>query len=482
MTTPIPPNHCAFTLGEAAAAVGGLLRGGNPDSRATSVSIDTRTLEPGAIFLALRGAADGHAFVAEAARHGAAATIVEASRAFHGIASIEVPDTLEALGNLARAHLERVRAARDLPIITIGGAAGKTTTKELTAAAARAIFGPTLATPGNLNNRIGVPMTIFTLTEAHRAAVLECGTNTRGEIAQLGAIVSPDAAAVLNIAIEHSEGLGSLEEIAAEEAAIFAAARRAVIIPANEPILSRWLPKRLRAITFGTAPDADVRVKMRTALPDGRQRIALELSPALLAPGASPALIADLHLLGAAAALNCAAAVALIAAALNAPLAAGQIETIAAVFSAATPIARRMVPLEIGGALVLDDSYNAQPPSMRIAIDTAREVAAAHRARLLLALGDMLELGALAPAAHDDALAHAIDAGAAIIIAVGSQMRAAVERVAPEARSKCDLRSVPDSAAAAPIVRGALRRGDVLLVKGSLGIAMDRVIAGLLPQ
>ncbi len=215
MTTPIPPNHCAFTLGEAAAAVGGLLRGGNPDSRATSVSIDTRTLEPGAIFLALRGAADGHAFVAEAARHGAAATIVEASRAFHGIASIEVPDTLEALGNLARAHLERVRAARDLPIITIGGAAGKTTTKELTAAAARAIFGPTLATPGNLNNRIGVPMTIFTLTEAHRAAVLECGTNTRGEIAQLGAIVSPDAAAVLNIAIEHSEGLGSLEEIAA---------------------------------------------------------------------------------------------------------------------------------------------------------------------------------------------------------------------------------------------------------------------------
>ena len=479
MATPIPPNRCAFTLGEAAAAVSGVLRGAEPARRAASVSIDTRSLERGALFVALRGAADGHAFLARAAECGAAAAIVETGRASAAIPSIEVADTLAALGRLARAHLCRVRAAQNLPVVTIGGAAGKTTTKELTAAAARAIFGATLATPGNLNNLIGVPMTIFTLTAEHRAAVLECGTNTRGEIARLGAIVEPDAAAVLNVAIEHSEGLGTLEEIADEEAAIFAAARRAAIIPAAETILSQRLPKRLRAITFGAAIGAGVRVASRSALPGGRSRITFELDPGLLAPGANPILSADIRLLGAAAALNCAAAVAAVAAISPAPLSTAQLAAAGAAFAAAAPIARRMVPLEIGGALVLDDSYNAQPPSMDIAIETAREIAAARGARLVLALGDMLELGALAPVSHDEAIGHALGSGAAVIVAVGPEMRAALERISAGARGRCDLRAAPDSAAAAPIVRAILRPGDVLLVKGSLGIAMDRVIAGL---
>ncbi len=476
MATPIPPNHCAFTLGEAAAAVGGVLRGADPERRASSVSIDTRSLEPGAIFVALRGEADGHAYLARAAERGAAATIVETGRAIDALASIEVTDTLDALGRLARAHLARIRAAQNLPVVTIGGAAGKTTTKELTAAAARVIFGATLATPGNLNNLIGVPMTIFMLTTEHRAAVLECGTNTRGEIARLGAIVQPDAAAVLNVAIEHSEGLGTLEEIADEEASIFAATRRTAVIPADDAILLKRLPAELRAISFGVARGADVRVVNRAALSDGRARITLQLNPALLTTGANPILNAEIHMLGAAAALNCAAALAAVAAISPTPITADQLEAIGAVFAAAKPIARRMVPLEIGGALVLDDSYNAQPPSMRIAIETAREIAAARGARLVLALGDMLELGALAPASHDAALRHAADSGAAVIVAVGPEMRAALARLTS---SGCDLLDAADSDDAARIVRGVLRSGDVLLVKGSLGMAMDRVVDAL---
>jgi UDP-N-acetylmuramoyl-tripeptide--D-alanyl-D-alanine ligase len=479
MATPIPANQCGFTLGEAAAAAGGILRGADSARRASSVSIDTRSIEPGALFVALRGAADGHAFVARAAERQAAAAIVETGRALGGLPCIEVADTLDALGRLARAHLNRIRAAREFPVVTIGGAAGKTTTKELTAAAARAIFGATLATPGNLNNLIGVPMTIFTLTAAHRAVVLECGTNTRGEIARLGAIVEPDAAAVLNVAIEHSEGLGTLEEIADEEASIFAAARRVAIIPSGDAALLRRLPQRLRAITFGLAADSDVRVASRTVLPGGRARVRFELNPALLASGANRMLSAEIRMLGAAAALNCAAALAAISAICAAPLSATQLEAAGAAFAAAMPIARRMVPLEFGGALVLDDSYNAQPPSMSIAIDTAREIAAARGARLVLALGDMLELGALAPASHDEALRHALASGAAVIVAVGPAMSAALGRIASGARGGCDLHAAPDSAAAAPIVRGIVRTGDVLLVKGSLGIAMDRVIAGL---
>ena len=132
---------------------------------------------------------DGHDYLQQAAARGAAAAIVANGRGHPDLDCIEVGDTLDALGRLARRHLARTRTARALPLIAIGGAVGKTTTKELTAAVARALFGSTLSTPGNLNNLIGVPMTIFTLTAEHRAAVLECGTNTRGEIPKLAQIV-----------------------------------------------------------------------------------------------------------------------------------------------------------------------------------------------------------------------------------------------------------------------------------------------------
>ena len=147
-------------------------------SKLRGVSIDSRNLIGGEIFVALRGANDGHQFLARASERGAVAAIVEHGRRIDGIACVEVDDTLAALGRLAHHHVERIRAAHPMPLITIGGAAGKTTTKEITAALARAVFGATLSTPGNLNNLIGVPMTLLMLTEAHRAMVIECGTNT----------------------------------------------------------------------------------------------------------------------------------------------------------------------------------------------------------------------------------------------------------------------------------------------------------------
>ncbi|HVN64419.1 MAG TPA: Mur ligase family protein, partial [Candidatus Binataceae bacterium] len=207
MGTPIPQNQCEFTPLEAAEACHGRWSG-TPLTRIRGVSIDTRTIASGELFVALRGlGADGHAYLDQAAARGAAAAIVETGRSHSQLACIEVPDTLVALGALARHHLARARAARTLPVLAIGGAAGKTTTKELTAALSRAIFGDTLSTPGNLNNRIGVPMTILTLGGTHRAAVLECGTNTRGEIARLAQIVEPDSAMILNVDLEHTEGL-----------------------------------------------------------------------------------------------------------------------------------------------------------------------------------------------------------------------------------------------------------------------------------
>jgi UDP-N-acetylmuramoyl-tripeptide--D-alanyl-D-alanine ligase len=197
-----------MTLAEIAQATGGTLFG-DGTRRIRGVSTDSRAIEPGGLFVALKGLShDGHAYLAAAAARGAAAAVVGRGT-IAPIERVEVNDTLDALGRIASHHIHRIRARRPIPTIAIGGAVGKTTTKELTAAAARALFGRTLATGGNLNNLIGVPLTLLGLDENHQAMVIECGTNSPGEIARLARIVEPDVAMVLNAEIEHTEGLGT---------------------------------------------------------------------------------------------------------------------------------------------------------------------------------------------------------------------------------------------------------------------------------
>src|SRR5215469_8829025 len=336
MATTIPPNRCAFTLGEIAAVTDGKLVGGDARTTTIGVSIDTRAMQGGELFVALRGvASDGHDYLTQAAPRGAVAAVVARGRELASLPCVAVEDTLAALGALARFHLQRVRAESRLPVIAVGGAAGKTTTKELLAAAARAVFGSVLATPGNLNNRIGVPMTVFMLSTEHRAAIIECGTNLRGEIAQLAHIVEPDATLVLNVDIEHSEGLGPLEEIADEEAAMFSTARRFAVVSTEQPLLRSRIPPRLGTLTFGTSSEAEVRLASRVLQENGRARIALKLNPRFVKSGESPLLVAEISLLGLAMALNCAAAVAGVLAMNPEPLSGDQLRAIGNALSAA---------------------------------------------------------------------------------------------------------------------------------------------------
>lgn len=480
MATAIPQNHCAFSRDEIVQATGAIALLSGPRDF-TAVSIDSRQTPPGALFVALRGIRDGHEFLAAAAQAGAAAAIVERGRATSALPCFEVEDTLDALGALARAHLARRHRLGRFSTIAIGGAAGKTTTKELTASIMREWYGNILATPGNLNNLIGVPMTIFMLDESHRAAVLECGTNQRGEIARLGSIVRPDVALVLNVDVEHTEGLGSLEGVADEEAALFAAANCAVVATAETLLLER-IPANVKRLTFGFDSDSDVRLIHRHATDDGRQAIELELSSRLVEAGESPRICARMHLLGETAASNAAGATAAAVASWGRQLVRDDLAAIAAALEKVLPVEGRFRLSARGGIVVIDDSYNSNPRSLRAALIAAREIANYRKARLVVAIGDMLELGSLSREMHAAALGDIFAARPKICILVGPEMTAASQAGRATFSQRIPvLMTSGESHEAARVLPEHLRDGDVLLVKGSRGIAMERIIAALPP-
>jgi UDP-N-acetylmuramoyl-tripeptide--D-alanyl-D-alanine ligase len=493
MATPIPINQCKFTVAEIIQATGAIFRG-DPALRIEGVCVDSRKIKLRNLFVALHGARDGHDFIDQAAKLDASAAIVERGRATDRLPCFEVDDTLVALGQLAANHLERIRGLHDLPVIAVGGAAGKTTTKELTAAVARGLLGQVLATTGNLNNLIGVPMTLFALTEEDHGAVIECGTNRPGEIARLADMVKPDVSLVLNADIEHTEGLGSLEGVADEEAALFGPAKVAVT-GVDETILRARIPDRMRVSTFGIAANADVRLMKREVVAAGRQRISLWLPPAMLEPELrldiavldpreqpDPLFDFPLNLLGSASALNAAAAVAAGAAAIGRPLSRAQVTVIAAALETVKPMPGRLATRELHGVVVIDDSYNANPRSVRAAFEAARETADALKTRLLIALGDMLELGELAQAMHVEILQALLRLKPDIVVLTGSEFATAAKTVAAIPDSGYDPNRIAfaaDSHSASHMIKTLAKTKDVVLVKGSRGLAMEKVVEAL---
>ena len=473
MATPIPANRARFTLDELLAATSGRAIGLD-GAEVESISTDSRTVPAGGLFVALRGEThDGHRFVEPARARGAVA-MVAAGAGVEG-PRIEVADPLVALGALARAHVDRLaRVQGPLPTLAIGGAAGKTTTKTLAAAGVAALFGETLVTAGNLNNRIGVPMTLLTLEPRHRAVVLECGTSEPGEIAALGAVARPDAALVLNVGIEHSEKLGSLEAIAEEEGALLDAARRAAITSSEEPLLVARLARcpAPAKLTFGSSSRADLRLAGREVDALGRSNLRFQLSAAF---GSGRELRVTTALLGPHAATNAAAAAAGALALLGRDATAAELERLAAALGAVAAVPGRMRPLALGDLLVLDDAYNSNPRSVRAALEAARETAARRGGGLVVALGDMLELGELAPTEHDAMVAAADAAGARRLVLVGPQSAAAAARSALATPTAL----FASSEAAAAAIGDLVLPGEVVLVKGSRGIRTERLIAAL---
>ena len=471
-----------FTLAEAAIAAaaqvertGGLLPGGAFDG----VFTDSRKPAPGALFVALRGERhDGAAFAVQAAKAGAGGVLVQPqgagavleglARTGQDVAVLVAADTGRALLGLGRAWRGRQPTLRP---VAITGSAGKTSTKELIGAVLAAA-GPTLKTEGNLNNEIGVPLTLLRLEAEHRFAAVECGMNHLGEIARLCAAVDPEVAVVTNVAPVHLEGCGSLEGVAAAKGELFHGLRAgaAAVANADDPlVLEQARLSGRRLLSFGRAEGADVRLLSAV---HGGPGLLVELS--LRGHRASAAL----QLIGLHNGLNaCAAAAAALALGLTTA------EILQGLEAARTP-GRRMKPVRLaGGALLIDDCYNANPASTRAALETVRALLPPG-GRALLVLGDMLELGPAELQLHASLgpLAASIGpSGPSLLVAFGVRARAlaaaAVEAGLPEER----VLRTEDPAEAARAVQAHARPADVILVKGSRGMRMERISDLLTP-
>lgn len=481
MATPIPRNQASFTLGEAARATGAALAVGAAELRFTGVCTDSRAVEPGNLYVALRGAThDGHRFVAQAFERGAVAALVEKAEqvepAEHGREGarpqLVVDDTLRALGALAAAHRERWGGR----VIAITGSAGKTTTKELAYAALVACGARALRTEGNLNNLIGVPMTIFCLDERVEVAVLELGTSARGEIARLAEIARADVGVVTSVAAAHAEGLGSVEGVAEEKAALLASIgeRGAVVCFADVPQLLGQL-ERVRAkrlALFGRAESSDVRL-LSHALDVSRGALRMTCELAVTGLGHQRA---TLSLIGEGPALDLAAVVAIVLAERGPDALPHAFAGMAKV----EPVAGRLVPLPgPHGSVVIDDTYNANPASMAASIAAARELARARGGRALLVLGDMRELGALSTEEHEKVGRLAAQPGVALFVASGPEMAAAVAAARAAAAREAlplELAHADDPSYAGSLVLERVTERDVVLIKGSRGMRMERVL------
>ena len=449
-----------LTLSSAAALLDGRHTG--RDVEFTSVGSDSRTVMPGMLFVALCGEHfDGHGFVRDVIAQGAAGALVaqewvEKAAAHADLPLVEVADTRIALGRLAARWRERFH----IPLIGITGSNGKTTVKEMCAAILRADFGQhaVLATTGNLNNDIGLPLTLLNLRSSHHAAAIEMGMNHPGEIDYLTRLAQPTVALVNNAQRAHLAGLGTVTDVAHAKGEIFAGldARGVAVINADDPHAELWrvLAAGRTVLSFGFAATADVRGQWHAQGFGGELELATPLGAATV----------RLPLPGLHNARNALAAAAACLAA-GVPLA---------------PIARGLAGFAgvkgrlqqqhgRGGALVIDDSYNANPDSMRAAI----AVLATLPGRRIFVMGDMGEVGETAGQLHSEIGGHAKSMGIDHLLALGEKSATAVSDFGAGGRHFDSVETLVQ------VLFPLMDQDTTVLVKGSRFMRMERVVESI---
>lgn len=442
----------------------GELLAGDPEAKITGVSTDTRTLKPGDLFFALTGeSSDGHKFLADALAKGASGVVVSRKVEAHKLA-IRVEDTLLALGDLAAYYRSRF----DPIVIGVTGSVGKTTTKEMIAAVI-ASKGPVLKSVGNFNNEIGVPLTLFELAPKHVTAVVEMAMRGKGQIDYLAKMARPSVAVITNVHMSHIGILGSTDAIAEAKSEIlnYIPEDGAAILNQDDEYIG-FLRARTRAriVSFGESPDADVRATsvgldskgccaFNVQTPSGSFDVRVPV------PGEHN--IKD----------------ALAAIAVGEVLGVDH-ESMREALAGFTPPEKRanVIPAR-RGFVVIDDTYNASPASVRSALKTLSMM---EGGRKIAVLGDMLELGDHALNAHLEIGHAAREAGVDYLAAVG-ELAKLISRGAIDAGLPISsVGEYEDSWQAASELPSKLRERDVVLVKGSRAVKMERIVEALLAE
>jgi UDP-N-acetylmuramoyl-tripeptide--D-alanyl-D-alanine ligase len=449
-----------LSLGQVGEILAAALHGS--DAEFSSVSTDTRTLQPGALFVALQGPNfDGHAFIETALGKGAVGALVSEPQQT-SLPWIQVTDTRLALGHLAAAWRER----RGVPLVAVTGSNGKTTVKEMIAAILQQ-QGAVLATRGNLNNDIGMPLTLLGLRD-ERFTVLEMGANHAGEIAYLTHIAAPDVAVITNAGAAHLEGFGDLDGVARAKGEILAGltAQGTAVLNADDTYLDYWqsLLQGKRILTFGFAAGADVRAELDAVETRWTEQGFLTRVPVHSPRGR---FIMELRLGGEHNLRNALAASAA-GLALELPIAGIQ-QGLAGVQPVAGRLQTRLTPT---GVRLIDDSYNANPDSVGAAIQVLRSAPG----RRWLVLGDLAELGGTALELHAGVGERARTAGIDHLWCCGPLSRAAVDAFGANGRHFADRTQL------AQALRSALTDADTVLVKGSRSARMEQVVAALLAR
>lgn len=455
-----------LSVGALVEATGGALLAGDPRVSVTSYAIDSRKLSRGGAFFALAGErTDGHAFVGDAGRHEAAVAIVSRRPEGSGPlppALIQVDDVAAALARAGAYARQSVRAR----FVALTGSAGKTTTKEFIAKALGASM-KVHRNIGNLNNELGVPLTLLSCPDDAEIAVIEMGMRGPGEIAFLARLVDPDIALVTNVRPVHLEFFESIEGIAAAKGELFAVLREDAIAVVNlddERVRVQAARHSGRRVTYGQASGSDV------VLVSISDRFVPGASLTLRAAGKTRTL--SLRVGGAHAALDALAAAATVVAC-GVP-----IEPALEALTFMEPAPGRGRISELPGPMTLvDDTYNSNPEALASILRTL--AASLPAGRRVLVMGDMLELGPRASAFHRQAGEQIAASGVGLLVAVGPLSRQAAE-VAQ--RAGVDVRAFDDASSAASAIAGLVRPGDLVVVKGSRGVRLEQVVDALVTR
>lgn len=469
MATAPAANRAIFCLADVASATGGSIRSGDKLLPIEGVSTDSRSVQAQNLFVALTGESfDGHRFVAQAAASGATAALVHkgfttSESLPEGFGLVEVDDTLAALGRIANVHRRRFPR---LKVGAITGSNGKTTTKELAAAIFARAFGETLATIGNLNNEIGVPLTLLRLDPSHAAAAVEMGMNHPGEIGRLAAIAAPDAGLVTCAQPVHLEGLGSVEAVARAKGELYHGLPKHGIAVTNlrDPrTTAEARASGRKLLTYGGPEHEDADVRLVRIVSHDRRGLAFEVSFR-----GGPAAFVRIPLVGVHNAENACAALAL-GLALG-----GDPDKMLEGLALARGFARR---LEIKAApndvTVVDDCYNANPSSMAAAMRTARELAG--EGRVIAVVGDMFELGSHEESGHREVGAAAAAAKVDALLAFGPRTSAFTADEAAT-RGVPVVHRTESAEEALAWLRTQLRPGDLVICKASRGTRLERIV------